>query len=435
VLISGHDGGTGASPLNSLKHAGAPWELGLAETQQTLLLNGLRDRIIVQTDGQMKTGRDVVIAALLGAEEMGFATAPLITMGCIMMRACHLNTCPVGIATQDPALRAKFTGRPEFVENYFRFVAEEVRGLMADLGFRTVDEMVGRVDRIDLRRAVNHWKAKGLDLSPILHEPAVDGLVARRAVTSQDHGLEKALDNELIRRCQPALTKRRRVELRLPIRNVNRTVGTMLGAEVTRRFGGRGLSDDTIRLTFEGSAGQSFGAFVPRGMTLTLEGDANDYWGKGLSGGKLIVRPSRASTFAAEENVIIGNVALYGATSGEAYVEGLAGERFAVRNSGALAVVDGIGDDGRPRGGAGADRPQLRRRDEWRDRVRAGRDGHPGGPLQSHAGGPRGTRRRGSGAGAGSRGAARPVHQEWAWGSAASRLGHDAHPLRQGHAA
>jgi glutamate synthase (ferredoxin) len=346
VLISGHDGGTGASPLTSIKHSGVPWELGLAETQQVLVLNRLRDRIVVQVDGQMKTGRDVVIAALLGAEEFGFATAPLVVAGCIMMRVCHLNTCPVGIATQDPALREKFTGQPEFVENYFRFVAEEVRTLMAELGFRTIDEMIGRVDRIDVRRAVDHWKAKGLDLSPILHEPAGDPGTARRAVTSQDHGLDKALDNELIRRCQPALVKRRKVTHRLPIRNVNRTVGTMLGAEVTRRFGGRGLSDDTIRLTFEGSAGQSFGAFVPRGMTLTLEGDANDYFGKGLSGGKLIVRPATGVTFRPEENVIIGNVALYGATAGEAFVDGLAGERFAVRNSGAVAVVDGIGDHG-----------------------------------------------------------------------------------------
>jgi glutamate synthase (ferredoxin) len=346
VLISGHDGGTGASPLTSLKHAGVPWELGLAETQQVLVLNRLRDRIVVQVDGQMKTGRDVVIAALLGAEEFGFATAPLVVAGCIMMRVCHLNTCPVGIATQDPALRARFNAEPEFVEHFFRFVAQEARELMAELGFRTIDEMVGRVDRLDVRRAVDHWKARGLDLSPMLHDPAVGPGAARRRVIAQDHGLDRALDNELIRRCEPALARRRPVELRLPIRNVHRTVGTMLGAEVTRRFGGRGLSDDTIRLTFDGSAGQSFGAFVPRGMTLTLEGDANDYFGKGLSGGRLIVRPPRAATFAAEENVLIGNVALYGATSGEAYVDGLAGERFAVRNSGALAVVDGIGDHG-----------------------------------------------------------------------------------------
>jgi glutamate synthase (ferredoxin) len=346
VLISGHDGGTGASPLTSLKHSGVPWELGLAETQQVLVLNRLRDRIVVQVDGQMKTGRDVVIAALLGAEEFGFATAPLVVTGCIMMRVCHLNTCPVGVATQSPELRAKYTGTPEFVENYFRFVAEEVRELMAELGFRTIDEMIGRVDRLDVRKAVDHWKAGGLDLSTILHEPDMPATVARRRVTSQDHGLDQALDNTLIERCRPALTTRKRVDLRLPIRNVNRTVGTMLGAEVTRRFGGLGLPDDTIRLHFDGSAGQSFGAFVPRGLTLELEGDANDYFGKGLSGGKLIVFPSKQATFVPEENVVIGNVALYGATSGEAYVRGLAGERFAVRNSGAVAVVEGIGDHG-----------------------------------------------------------------------------------------
>ena len=346
VLISGHDGGTGASPLTSLKHAGAPWELGLAETQQVLMLNRLRDRIVVQVDGQMKTGRDVVIAALLGAEEFGFATAPLVVSGCIMMRVCHLNTCPVGIATQDPALRAKFDGRPEFVENFFRFVAEEVRELMASLGFRTMDEMVGRVDRINARQAISHWKAKGLDLSPVLAEPVADPKAARRRVVQQDHGLDKALDRTLIARCAPALERGERVSLRMPIRNVNRTVGTMLGSEVTRRYGGAGLPDDTIHLHFTGSAGQSFGAFIPRGLTLDLEGDANDYFGKGLSGGSLRVRPPQGSTFVAEENVIIGNVALYGATGGEAYVRGLAGERFAVRNSGALAVVEGIGDHG-----------------------------------------------------------------------------------------
>jgi glutamate synthase domain-containing protein 2/glutamate synthase domain-containing protein 3 len=346
VLISGHDGGTGASPLTSLKHAGVPWELGLAETQQVLVLNGLRDRIVVQVDGQMKTGRDVVVAALLGAEEYGFATAPLVVTGCIMMRVCHLNTCPVGIATQDPVLRAKYTGKPEFVENYFRFVAEEVRELMAELGFRTVAEMVGRVDRLDVRRAVNHWKAGGLDLTPILHAPEVDASTAIRCVTAQDHGLELALDNQLIAACQPALTAATPVELRVPIRNVNRTVGTMLGAEISRKHGAEGLPDDTIRIHFTGSAGQSFGAFVPRGMSLTLEGDANDYFGKGLSGGRLTIYPPRVSTFAPETNVIIGNVALYGATGGEAYVRGLAGERFAVRNSGAIAVVEGVGDHG-----------------------------------------------------------------------------------------
>jgi glutamate synthase (NADPH) large chain len=346
VLISGHDGGTGASPLTSLKHSGVPWELGLAETQQVLMMNRLRDRIVVQVDGQMKSGRDVVIAALLGAEEFGFATAPLVVSGCIMMRVCHLNTCPVGIATQDPVLRAKFNGKPEFVENFFRFVAEEARELMAEMGFRTIDEMVGRVDRIDARRAVEHWKAKGLDLSSVLHEPALPAPGARRQVQPQDHGLERALDNELIEACQPALTARKRLDLRFPIRNVNRTVGTMLGAEVTRRYGSLGLPDDTIHIRFKGAAGQSFGAFVPRGMTLQLEGEANDYFGKGLSGGKLLVYPPEEATFTPEENVIIGNVALYGATGGEAYVRGLAGERFAVRNSGAVAVVEGIGDHG-----------------------------------------------------------------------------------------
>jgi glutamate synthase (ferredoxin) len=346
VLISGHDGGTGASPLTSLKHSGAPWELGLAETQQVLVLNRLRDRIVVQVDGQMKTGRDVVIAALLGAEEFGFATAPLVVSGCIMMRVCHLNTCPVGIATQDPELRAKFDGKPEFVEHFFRFVAEEVRELMASLGFRTIDEMIGRVDRLNVREAISHWKAKGLDLSPILQAPDVAPDVARRCVISQDHGLETALDNRLIAECAPALDERQPVRLRLPIRNVNRTVGTMLGSALTRRYGGEGLPDDTIVIHFDGSAGQSFGAFIPRGITLELEGDANDYFGKGLSGGRLIVHPPAASTFRPEQNVIVGNVALYGATSGEAYVRGLAGERFAVRNSGAVAVVEGIGDHG-----------------------------------------------------------------------------------------
>jgi glutamate synthase (ferredoxin) len=346
VLISGHDGGTGASPLTSIKHSGVPWELGLAETQQVLMMNGLRDRIVVQVDGQMKSGRDVVIAALLGAEEFGFATAPLVVSGCIMMRVCHLNTCPVGIATQDPVLRAKFTGRPEFVEHYFRFVAEEMRELMALLGFRTVDEMVGRVDRLDVRRAVEHWKAGGLDLSGLLHEAQAPGGGARRRVQAQDHGLAQALDNQLIEACQPALTSRKRLDLRFPIRNVNRTVGTMLGSEVSRRYGALGLPEDTIHIRFTGSAGQSFGAFVPRGMTLQLEGEANDYFGKGLSGGKLMVYPPETATFAPEENVIIGNVALYGATGGEAYVRGVAGERFAVRNSGAIAVVEGIGDHG-----------------------------------------------------------------------------------------
>ncbi len=346
VLISGHDGGTGASPLTSLKHAGLPWELGLAETQQVLVLNKLRDRIVVQVDGQMKTGRDVVIGALLGAEEYGFATAPLVVMGCIMMRVCHLNTCPVGIATQDPVLRAKFDGAPEFVENFFRFVAEEVRELMAELGFRTMNEMIGRVDCLNVERAVTHWKAKGLDLQPLLHQPKLPASVARRRVRDQEHGLEVALDNELIERCRPALDSRAPVEFTIPIRNMDRTVGTMLGYEVTKRNGGQGLPDDTIRITFTGSAGQSFGAFVPRGMTMTLVGDANDGFGKGLSGGRLSVFPPAASTFKSQENIIVGNVAFYGATSGEAFVSGIAGERFCVRNSGAIVVVEGVGDHG-----------------------------------------------------------------------------------------
>ncbi len=347
VLISGHDGGTGASPLTSIKHGGTPWELGLAETQQVLVMNKLRDRIIVQADGQMKTGRDVVVAALLGAEEYGFSTAPLVVSGCIMMRVCHLNTCPVGIATQDPRLRAKFAGRPEFVENFFRFIAEEVRELMSKLGFRTMDEMIGRVDRLDVAPAVDHWKARGLDFSAIFYQPQVGPEVAIRRVVEQDHGLDRSVDmTTLLPMCMPALDGREPVDIRLPIRNVNRTVGTILGSEVTRRHGPQGLPDDTIRIHFTGSAGQSFGAFVPRGITLTLEGDANDYIGKGLSGGKIIVYPPREATFVAEENILVGNVVLYGATSGEAYFRGVGGERFAVRNSGALAVVEGVGDHG-----------------------------------------------------------------------------------------
>ncbi len=344
VLISGHDGGTGASPLTSIKHAGIPWELGLAETQQVLLLNRLRDRIVVQVDGQLKTGRDVVIAALLGAEEFGFATTALVVSGCIMMRVCHLNTCPVGVATQDPELRKKFNGKPEFVENYFRFVAEDVRELMAQLGFRTMDEMIGRADCLETKPAVDHWKAKGVDLSKILYQPELPEGASRRAVQLQDHGLDRALDNELISLAAAALESQQPVEIEIPIRNVNRTVGTMLGYELTKRYGGNGLPDDTVRIQFTGTGGQSFGAFVPRGMTMRLEGDSNDYVGKGLSGGKLVVYPPRTATFAAEDNVIIGNVALYGATSGEAYFRGIAGERFAVRNSGARAVVEGVGD-------------------------------------------------------------------------------------------
>jgi glutamate synthase (ferredoxin) len=346
VLISGHDGGTGASPLTSLKHAGTPWELGLAETQQVLLMNKLRDRIVVQVDGQMKTGRDVVVAALLGAEEFGFATAPLVVMGCVMMRVCHLNTCPVGIATQDPELRKKFTGTPEMVQNFFRFVAEEVRELMASLGFRTLDQMIGRVECLDFEAAKEHWKAHGLDLSPLLVVPDADDDVARRNTYKQDAGLAHVLDHQLIEGAMPSLEQRVPVEMSIAIRNTDRTTGTMLGYEVTRRFGGEGLPDDTIRVNLTGSAGQSFGAFIPRGITLSLEGEANDFVGKGLSGGQIIVRPPARAAFAAEDNVIIGNVALYGATSGTAFISGVAGERFAVRNSGAHAVVEGVGDHG-----------------------------------------------------------------------------------------
>ena len=346
VLISGHDGGTGASPLTSLKHAGGPWELGLAETQQTLLVNGLRDRVVVQTDGQLKTGRDVIIAALLGAEEFGFATAPLVVSGCVMMRVCHLDTCPVGVATQNPELRAKFTGKPEFVVNFFTFLAEQVRRYLAALGFRSLQEAIGHVEMLDVTRAVDHWKAAGLDLSPILTAPELAEGAVRHQQVAQDHGLDKALDNALIALCEPAIERGEPVRAQLPIRNVNRTVGTMLGSVVTRRHGGAGLPDGTIDLTFLGSAGQSFGAFVPAGITLRLEGDANDYLGKGLSGGRLVVRPDRSATFPAEDNVVAGNVAGYGATSGEMFVRGLVGERFAVRNSGATAVVEGVGDHG-----------------------------------------------------------------------------------------
>jgi glutamate synthase (NADPH/NADH) large chain len=348
VLISGHDGGTGASPLTSLKHAGAPWELGLAETQQTLMLNGLRDRIVVQTDGQLKTGRDVVVAALLGAEEFGFATAPLVVSGCVMMRVCHLDTCPVGVATQNPELRKRFSGKPEFVVNFFEFIAEEVRELLASLGFRSVAEAVGHVESLDVQPAIDHWKASGLDLTPILHVAVSPWEQDRYCTKVQDHGIERALDQTLVQLCEGALADGSPVTLELPIRNVNRTVGTILGHEVTKRHGADGLPDDTIQIAFTGSAGQSFGAFVPRGITLRLEGDANDYFGKGLSGGRLVVRPSRSShpDFVAEENVIAGNVILYGATAGECFIRGVVGERFAVRNSGATAVVEGIGDHG-----------------------------------------------------------------------------------------
>ncbi len=347
VLISGHDGGTGASPLTSIKHAGVPWELGLAETHQVLVMNNLRSRIAVECDGQLKTGRDVVIACLLGAEEFGFATAPLVAMGCVMMRACHLNTCPVGIATQDPQLRKLFNGAADHVVNFMHFIAQETREIMAALGYRTIEDMVGRSERIEMRRAVDHWKARNLDFSRILFKPTVPKHYGRTCKVPQQHRLEDSLDvQRLIPLARPALERRESVRMTLPIRNINRVVGTMLGSEVTRRHGPAGLPDDTIRFDFQGSAGQSFGAFVPRGMTLSLEGDANDYIGKGLSGGKIIVRPPREATFVAEENVIVGNVAFYGATGGEAYIRGVAGERFCVRNSGVNAVVEGVGDHG-----------------------------------------------------------------------------------------
>jgi glutamate synthase (NADPH/NADH) large chain len=346
VLISGHDGGTGASPLTSIKHAGAPWELGLAETQQTLLLNGLRDRIVVQADGQLKTGRDVIVAALLGAEEFGFATAPLVVSGCVMMRVCHLDTCPVGVATQNPELRKRFTGKPEFVVNFFEFVAEEVREYLAALGFRSIEEAVGHAEFLDTTAAEDHWKAAGLDLSPVLHVPSLPEGTPLHHMVAQDHGLDKALDNTLIQLAEGALKYGDRVTLELPIRNVNRTVGTMLGHQVTKRYGGAGLPDNTIDVSFTGSAGNSFGAFVPKGITLRLTGDANDYLAKGLSGGRVTVRPHPDAPFSAETQVIAGNVGLYGATSGEVFVRGVMGERFCVRNSGATAVVEGVGDHG-----------------------------------------------------------------------------------------
>ena len=344
VLISGHDGGTGASPLTSLKHAGAPWELGLAETQQTLLLNGLRDRIVVQTDGQLKTGRDVVIAALLGAEEYGFATAPLVVSGCVMMRVCHLDTCPVGVATQNPELRKRFTGKPEFVETFFEYIAEEVREILASLGFKTLQEAIGHVEYLNTQRAIEHWKTSGLDLTPLLARPDVESALYQ--TTTQDHGLIHALDNLLIEKAQAALTSGAKVSIESPVRNVNRTVGTMLGAEITRNFGGAGLPADTVVVTLRGSAGQSLGAFIPSGLTLKLFGDSNDYVGKGVSGGRIIVRPDEKATFESEENVIAGNVIGYGATSGDLFLRGIVGERFCVRNSGATAIVEGIGDHG-----------------------------------------------------------------------------------------
>ncbi|MFM7615621.1 MAG: glutamate synthase-related protein, partial [Synechococcales cyanobacterium] len=346
VLISGFDGGTGASPQTSIKHAGLPWELGLAETHQTLVLNNLRSRIVVETDGQMKTGRDVVIATLLGAEEFGFSTAPLVTMGCIMMRVCHLNTCPAGIATQDPYLRQSFVGEPEHTVNFMQFIAQEVRELMAQLGFRTLNEMVGRTDVLESKPAVEHWKAKGIDLSKILYQPDVNPQVGRYCQIPQDHGLEKSLDmTVLLDLCQEAIEWGKPVKATLPIKNTDRVVGTILGNEITKRHWD-GLPDNTVHLHFQGSAGQSFGAFIPKGVTLELEGDANDYTGKGLSGGKVILYPPKNSKFVASENMITGNVAFYGATNGEAYVGGMAGERFCVRNSGVHTVVEAVGDHG-----------------------------------------------------------------------------------------
>jgi glutamate synthase (NADPH/NADH) large chain len=346
VTISGFEGGTGASPLTSLTHAGSPWEIGLAETQQTLLLNGLRARIAVQVDGGLRTGRDVAIGALLGADEFGFATAPLIAAGCIMMRKCHLNTCPVGVATQDPVLRARFTGQPEHVINYFFFVAEELRAIMAQLGFRTVAEMIGRVDRLNMAPALDHWKAHGIDLSRILYAVPDQGQKSLRNTEHQNHGLEHALDHTLIADAQEALEKGLPVRGEYAVRNINRTVGAMLSGEVAKRYGHAGLADDTIALTFKGTAGQSFGAFAARGVSLTLVGDANDYVGKGLSGGRVVVRQPAGSLRDPTQNIVVGNTVLYGAIAGEAYLEGVAGERFAVRNSGAVAVVEGVGDHG-----------------------------------------------------------------------------------------
>ncbi|MDQ2775567.1 MAG: glutamate synthase large subunit, partial [Acidobacteriota bacterium] len=346
VLISGYDGGTGASPLTSIKHAGTPWELGLAETQQVLVMNDLRSRIRVQVDGKLQTGRDVVIAALLGAEEFGFSTAPLVAIGCIMMRKCHLNTCPVGIATQNPELRKKFQGEPEHVINYFFFVAEEVREWMAKMGFRTMNEMIGRVDMVEARGAITHWKARGLDFSNILHNPQVPGRVGRRCLIKQDHGLSEVLDHSLMDQAKDSIENIKPTEFHMPIRNVHRTVGAMLSGAIARKHGSKGLPEDTIQISFNGSAGQSFGAFLAKGVSLTLEGDANDYVGKGLSGGKIVVFPPKDATYPPEENIVIGNTVLYGATSGEAYFSGVAGERFAVRNSGATTVVEGVGDHG-----------------------------------------------------------------------------------------
>jgi glutamate synthase (ferredoxin) len=347
ILISGYDGGTGASPRTSIKNAGLPWELGLAETHQTLVLNRLRDRVTLETDGKLLSGRDVVIAAMLGAEEFGFATTPLIAIGCVMMRVCNLNTCPVGIATQDENLRKNFTGKPEYVENFMRFVAREMREIMAKLGFRTINEMVGRTDKLKKKENIKNWKASNLDLSQILYQPYAGADIDRFKTQPQNHSLEKSLDmRKLLRMCKPALHHQKPIRAKLKINNIDRVVGTIVGSEISKRYSENGLPEDTIKLTFVGSAGQSFGAFVPKGMSLELEGDANDYIGKGLSGGKIIVYPPKNSDFVPEENILIGNVAFYGATSGEVYINGIAGERFCVRNSGIKAVVEGVGDHG-----------------------------------------------------------------------------------------
>jgi glutamate synthase (NADPH/NADH) large chain len=346
VTIAGHDGGTGASPWSSIKHAGTPWELGLAETQQTLVLNRLRGRIAVQVDGQMKTGRDVAIGTMLGADEFGFATAPLVVAGCIMMRKCHLNTCPVGVATQDPVLRKKFRGQPEHVINFFFFVAEELREIMARLGVRTVNDLIGRSDLLDMKKGIEHWKARGLDFSKVFHRPQVGPEVAVWNSERQDHALEKALDNRLIELAEPAIERREKVTIEMPIRNINRTVGTMLSYEIAKRYGHEGLPDDTVHVRLAGSAGQSFGAFLAKGVWLDLRGDTNDYCGKGLSGGRISVQPSPKFRGEPTENIITGNVVLYGAIAGGAYFRGVAGERFAVRNSGAHAVIEGVGDHG-----------------------------------------------------------------------------------------
>jgi glutamate synthase (NADPH/NADH) large chain len=346
ILISGHDGGTGASPLTSVRHAGLPWELGLAESHQTLVKNKLRDRVVLQTDGQLRTGRDIVMATLLGAEEWGVATAALVVEGCILMRKCHVNTCPVGIATQDPELRSRFTGKPEHVIQFFHFLANDVREIMAELGFRTINEMVGKVEMLKLKKDIQHWKYKHLDLSPILYKEPADESVGQYKMVQQDHGMANVLDHALIKAALPALENVQKVKANFNIRNIDRATGTMLSYEISKRFKAEGLPEGTIQYTFNGSAGQSFGAFAAKGIHFRLEGEANDYFGKGLSGGRLIVVPDKEATFIARDNIIIGNVAFYGATSGEAYINGCAGERFGVRNSGVTAVVEGIGDHG-----------------------------------------------------------------------------------------